>query len=530
MQRRDGSLWIHSFAQGRTVYDLRCDAAAVRRLVEAVGKEDVVEAFVAAAAVADLNAIEETELRDLAVKRSGVGKRALTNAQKARERVQAQVRQAQEQRRREAERSDPRPRILNPDEDAPWLKTMGVINSVLEESKDRNPPARDVDGDCSAVRKLRVPGTYAPTADERPSKRMPAPEQWIFKKMSEAETAELIERHIDFVDPKFGDSVHLRPAFVRHYMNRHDGVLPVQVAIATAPIILPDGTLLAPVGLDRARGIVFEIQDELRAITPRPEECTPERVTAAMRLLVEQWLCDVSADFVGICTTLAAALTSIERSLLDERPAFFVTAGRRGGGKTTLVNMLVTAITGLRAACSSWSTGEDERRKALLGHFMRGVAYILWDNMTRGASVTCPHVERSCTAKFYTDRKLGVSEVIATTASSIHFFTGNNIAPRGDLASRSLFIRINVDRPDPENRDFKHPDPLRWTEDNRAKILRALYIVLLGNPQLKTSLDIAGETRFKTWWRLIGSAVEHAAKLYKPGEPVTSACCQSARA
>ena len=56
-----------------------------------------------------------------------------------------------------------------------------------------------------------------------------------------------------------------------------------------------------------------------------------------------------------------------------------------------------------------------------------------------------------------------------------------------------------------------------------------LYIVLLGNPQLKTSLDIAGETRFKTWW-LIGSAVEHAAKLYKPGEPVTSACCQSARA
>ena len=258
MQRRDGSLWIYSFAQGRTVYDLRCDAAAVRRLVEAVGKEDVVEAFVVAAAVADLNAIEETELRDLAVKRSGVGKRALTNAQKARERVQAQVRQAQEQRRREAERSDPRPRIFNPDEDAPWLKTMGVINSVLEELKDRNPPARDVDGDGSAVRKLRVPGTYAPTADERPSKRMPAPEQWIFKKMSEAETAELIERHIDFVDPN-RRLVHLRPAFVRHYMNRHDGVLPVQVAIATAPIILPDGTLLAPVGLDRARGIVFEI-------------------------------------------------------------------------------------------------------------------------------------------------------------------------------------------------------------------------------------------------------------------------------
>ena len=43
MQRRDRSVWIHSFAHGRTVYDLRYDAATVRRLVEAASKEDVVE-------------------------------------------------------------------------------------------------------------------------------------------------------------------------------------------------------------------------------------------------------------------------------------------------------------------------------------------------------------------------------------------------------------------------------------------------------------------------------------------------------
>ena len=32
----------------------------------------------------------------------------------------------------------------------------------------------------------------------------------------------------------------------------------------------------------------------------------------------------------GKCTIIAAALTVIERSLLPDRPAFFVTAGRRG--------------------------------------------------------------------------------------------------------------------------------------------------------------------------------------------------------
>jgi hypothetical protein len=35
----------------------------------------------------------------------------------------------------------------------------------------------------------------------------------------------------------------------------------------------------------------------------------------------------------------------------------------------------------------------------------------------------------------------------------------------------------------------------------------------LGNPQLKTARDEEGKTRFKMWWRLVGSAVENATKL-----------------
>jgi hypothetical protein len=69
---------------------------------------------------------------------------------------------------------------------------------------------------------------------------------------------------------------------------------------------------------------------------------------------------------------------------------------------------------------------------------------------------------------------------------------------------------LEVDRPDPENREFKHPDPVGWTESNRAEILRSLYTILLGNPQLKEARDAESKTRFKMWWRLVGSAVEHA--------------------
>ena len=110
--------------------------------------------------------------------------------------------------------------------------------------------------------------------------------------------------------------------------------------------------------------------------------------------------------------------------------------------------------------------------------------------------------------------------MVATAAATIHFFTGNNIAPRGDLASRSLHIRLDVDRADPENRDFKHPDPIGWTDRHRAEILRALYTILLGNPTLSSRATRRCKTRFKMWWRLVGSAVEHAAGARQPGREV----------
>jgi hypothetical protein len=352
---------------------------------------------------------------------------------------------------------------------------------------------------------------------------LPAPEQLCLVKMSEVEVADEIERHIDFVD-KTGRSVHLPTKFVRHFMKRDDG-LPVVVAIAQLPIMLADGSILAMrEGLDRDRGIVFRIPQELMNHLPERAACTPTAVANAMRFLCDEWLCDVSTDYAGKCILIADALTLIERNLLPDRPVFFITAGRRGGGKTTTLHMLIMAVFGARAAAAAWSTNEEERRKAILSYFMSGVAYIIWDNISRGTQIGCPHIERSCTTKLYTDRKLGVSETVATAASTIHHFTGNNIGPKGDSTSRSLVVRLEVDRADPENRSFRHNDPIGWTEAHRGQIMNALYTVLLGNPFLRTPLSAECQTRFKVWWRLVGSAVEHAAEQHSTCSVTSPAC------
>ena len=354
--------------------------------------------------------------------------------------------------------------------------------------------------------------------------RLPAPAMPLLTPHDDYSLAHLIERHVAFyIEDENGEerNVALNPAFVRHYMKFRESKLPIVTSIATAPLVLPDGMLLKEDGLDRRRGILFWLQPELVALIPKAEECTPAAAAEAMRFLTDEWLCDVAADYPGKCILIAIVASILERALLPERPAFFVTAGQRGGGKTTTLQMLFIAATGYRVPAAAWSPNEEERRKALFSYLAEGVPAVVWDNIPRGTTISCPSIEKSLTAALYSDRVLGKTETRTVPATTICCFTGNNIAPRGDLASRSLQVRLSVDRPDPENREFKHPDPIAWTVAHRGNILRAIYTILLSNPRLREKEAAPAETRFKAWWHLIGSAVEHAAGKHKKCEKVS---------
>ena len=73
MRQADGTPWIHSFAHGRTVYELKHNRTSVRAAMDKVADDAVVQTFLKLALIGDLSDEEIEQLRNEAAKRSGLG-------------------------------------------------------------------------------------------------------------------------------------------------------------------------------------------------------------------------------------------------------------------------------------------------------------------------------------------------------------------------------------------------------------------------------------------------------------------------
>ena len=162
MRRADGSVWIHSFAHGRTVYELKHDAASVRRAMQAAAKEETVATFAGLVVCADADPVELEGLRQLAKEISGVGLRVIDSALKAARQTHA------EQRSKEASPT-PRGAAARPAPTYPCAISrrslapaeMDTLNAVVGKVVTAVPPLRDIDGIIAHPSKRPVPDTRA---------------------------------------------------------------------------------------------------------------------------------------------------------------------------------------------------------------------------------------------------------------------------------------------------------------------------------------------------------------------------------
>jgi hypothetical protein len=514
MKADDGGLLIHSFAHGRGLYQLRHDARSAKATILQAPANGAVDYAMAILGVTDL---EEDELADFVAtvaKVANVGIRAVTP------RVKKERKERETARRKATMASNADGKIVRPrpEPDAELLPTVTFLDEILASDKREEPPMRNASGNLVEVRVrepwdlhlLTADGTNAAAED---SETMNAPPEPALVQLTPIGIELLLEKYVRWSVQKQNASYFgaLPRPFVDALNEYSPSSIPIVRAINTTPLVTISGNIISGVGLDRNTGLVHRIDPLLHACLPA-DPPSEQEVRDALNFLLGDWLVDVALDPAGKCLAIMLALTLIERALLPERPAFFVVAPQRGGGKTTLVHMITQAVLGRRAAAAGWSKNPEERKKALFSYFRQGVAGLAWDNIPRGSAISCPHIEAALTASEISDRVLGVSRVEVVPSTTVQIFTGNSIVPRGDMASRSLIAALNVNRPDPENRDFAHPDPMAWTQTNRPKILRALYTILIAGALNRPHHQVA-KTRFKSWWSLVGWPVEYAASL-----------------
>jgi hypothetical protein len=513
---------IFSFAHGSASFKLVHDYASIVAAIAAAPVTEAAKVLARMITRADVGHDEAKLLCKRAGERAGTGTRPVEKM--VAEALAEQKAQAARDRRAANAVGSPKPRLPAPLHDDEAKPVMLLWDGILANVKAAEPPARDVDGSPTAVRERAIAGLHELSSngandEEDPTTRLPAPKTFLLTKHDVHSLEIELSDYMTFVqETEQGErEVGAPHRLLTHWLKYRQSKLPVVRAVLNMPIVLSNGQLLSGEGLNREFGVVFRIDPALLVHIPKREACTHEAVGKAYRYLVDEWLTDVLADPEGKAVLVAYALSIIERILFPERPAFFVTAGLRGNGKTTALIMITLAILGVKPAAMAWTHDPEERKKAIFAVLREGAPALIFDNIPRGTTISCPHIERACTTELYQDRVLGETSTPCAPAFTIFGLTGNNVGPKGDMASRTLTARLNADRVDPENRIFAHDDPIAWTLDHRGEILAALYTILLGNPRSSG----ATQTRFKTWQRLVGSAIENAVHQMTGGASVS---------
>tara|TARA_R110000824_G_scaffold401792_1_gene616550 strand:+ start:15778 stop:18096 length:2319 start_codon:yes stop_codon:yes gene_type:complete len=215
--------------------------------------------------------------------------------------------------------------------------------------------------------------------------------------------------------------------------------LPPLVGVARQPYFREsDGELITRPGYDKLAQR-FSVFDARQFVIPDP---TPDAARAAL-ILLEDLLTEF--HFVAAndkAAALAAIVTAVVRPTLPHAPAFHVRAPVFGSGKSYLCELIGAFAGPGENAKVSYPTTSEEATKVILSLLLTSPAVIEFDDMDTD---WIPHgtINRMLTAKYITDRILGVSKTATVSTRALLLGSGNNVGPIRDMLRRVLTIHID---------------------------------------------------------------------------------------
>lgn len=246
-------------------------------------------------------------------------------------------------------------------------------------------------------------------------------------------------------------------------------------AIARAPFVRRDGSICEAPGYDKASRALLIPSAEFPKIPRDPGHAEALAALGRLRDIFHQFPWATAAAESGF---LAHVLSEAGRLAVNKCPMFFYNAPSAGTGKTLLQTAASVIAHGATPALRPWVGDGDEIRKTVYASLLAGDRSLLFDNVPDGFKIRSAELCAAITAENWQDRKLGESESRSVPNRAVFSASGNNINPAGDMARRSIVIRLDANTERLSQRRFDIEDLESYLVRERpALLVDALTII-----------------------------------------------------
>jgi hypothetical protein len=260
--------------------------------------------------------------------------------------------------------------------------------------------------------------------------------------------------------------------------SRVDPGVPRIKGLVYSPVYNACGELIAKRGYNPESRLYFQPPDQLE-VPGVPDKPTKKDVAAALDLLLGDLFVDFPfRDDASKANALGALLTLFCRELVDGLvPLQLVDAPAAGTGKTFLVKAIHMVATGLPPAMDSLPRKEEEVSKNILAILLKGNPVVVLDNAT--GRIESETFNRALTSETFAGRILKESRTAEIENRATWFMTGNNVDVEGDIARRTVWIRLDAKQSNPFLRgQYKHTDLMEWIRKNRGMLVWACLVLV----------------------------------------------------
>jgi hypothetical protein len=287
--------------------------------------------------------------------------------------------------------------------------------------------------------------------------------------------------------------------------------VPVLAGIIGTPVLRRDWSLLQAPGYDTASGLYLAPTVALPVVPERPR---PRRVAAAQTFVAGTLLGNFEWEDRASLANYVALMASpfLRRPLRALTPLFIISASAPSSGKS-LLSALTGLLTGQQVV--TWpGDNEEELEKVITATFRKESGAVVFDNIPEGEVIGSARLAALLTSPVWSGRILGGSNMGSWPNDRLWIATGNNLRVGGDIASRSVSIRLKPTVPHPEERTgFAIPNLQGWIMDsaNRARLLEHLLVlvadwVAAGTPR---DTNVPAMRQFTPWAQGVGGFLAH---------------------